>query len=206
MKTISIFLLSFAMSGCFQTRMIGEASLRSLSPQDAGITGGGAVVVGTGALSVPTSNAVIARIQNGLEGKAPSTAGNFAKSLTQLKSNLPKTTDPTKATGYDQIQLLAYAACSDLVNGGTPQMQSVYNVKPKDTIAASKASLVSAGVRMMDQYVAGLASKGPTADEVTKIFSTLVDQVSVTKTNTTIMAFMAVCMAANTSGSTMMGF
>ncbi len=41
-----------------------------------------ASVPGKGSFSVPTAEAVVARIQNGLEKSAPATAGNFARALT----------------------------------------------------------------------------------------------------------------------------
>lgn len=164
--------------------------------------GNGANVPGTGALSVPTTNAVVQRLQNGLEGKAPSTAGNFAKALALVKTNLPTVTDPTKATGYDQVQLLAYAACSDL----RATMQANYQVNPNGTIASNQAALVAAGVKMLDQYTAGLASQGPTASQVSQAFTNLVTTVAATQGNTSTIAFVSVCIAANVTGATMLGF
>lgn len=164
--------------------------------------GGGANVPGTGALSVPTANAVVQRLQNGLQGRAPSTAGNFAKALALVKTNLPAVTDPTKATGYDQVQLLAYAACSDLKAG----MQTNYQVNPNGTIASNQAALVAAGVSMLDQYTAGLASQGPTASQVSTAFTNLVTTIAATQGNTSTIAFVSVCIAANVTGVTMLGF
>ncbi len=170
------------------------------------VAGNGMNVAGTGALSVPTGDAVVARIQNGLQGNVSSTTGNFAKALALLKPNLPQVTDPTKATGYDQVQLLAYAACSDLTTGKTPLMQSKYNVSPTATIATNQSALVMAGVQMLDQYTAGLASGGPTSAQVNTAFTSLVTQLTGDSTNTSTIAFVSVCIAANTAGSTLLGF
>lgn len=170
------------------------------------VAGGGEKVAGTGSLSVPTANGIIARLVNGLQKSVSPTAGNFARSLAQVRSNLPKVTDPLKATGYDQIQLLVYGACSDLTTGTTPIMQSKYGVNPANSIAASQAALIAAGMLMLDQYTAGIASQGPTASQVQTALTTLVTTVGATAGNTSRIAFMSVCIAANTAGVTMMGY
>jgi hypothetical protein len=159
------------------------------------------VITGTGALGVPTGDALAARLVNGMEGSVSSGSGNFAKAFNAMKANLPKVTDPTKATGFDQSQLLVYAACSDLTTGGTPIMQSKYGVSKTGTGMAPK--IVAAGVRMMDQYTAGLASQGPTSADVSQALNDLVSKMGA-KSNT--MVFMAVCVAANTAGSSLMSF
>ena len=174
------------------------------SSSQASAAGDGYKVAGVGALSVPTGDAVILRLQNGLEGKAMATAGNFAKALAQLKSNLPRETNPLKSTGFDQVQLLVYAACTDLTTGGTPLMKSVYNVDPKSKVDDARAALIAAGVRMVDQYSASLASSGPTAGAVSKAFDTLVSDPS--SAESTTVAFVSVCVAANTAGSSLLGF
>ena len=155
-------------------------------------------------IMIPTSTAVVGRIENGLEGRARSTQGNFRNALRQVRTNLPKVTNINNASGFDQIQLLVYAACSDLTTGGTPAMQSVYNVQPGASVATNQAALVSAGVRMLDKHVAGLASQGPDSAQVTTIFTNLV-QAQVAASATSKMAFMTVCIAANTAGSTLLG-
>lgn len=162
--------------------------------------GNGANISGTGALSVPTANAVVQRLQNNLG--TSSTAGNFAKALVLVKTNLPQVTDPTKATGYDQVQLLAYAACSDL----KANMNATYKVNPNGTIASNQAALVAAGVSMLDKYTGGLASQGPTASQVSQAFTNLVTTVAATQGNTSTIAFVSVCIAANVTGATMLGF
>ncbi|MGE4132280.1 MAG: hypothetical protein AB7F86_11625 [Bdellovibrionales bacterium] len=168
--------------------------------------GEGHKVPGKGALSVPVGDAVVARIRNGLERSVDPGQGNFARTLAQVRSNLPKVTDPTKATGYDQIQLLAYGACSDLTTGNTPLMQTRYNVTKNGTIANNKTALIAAGVRMLDQYVAGLASQSTAAVEVKNSLDTLVTKLAATSGSTSTIAFMSVCIAANSAGAAMMGF
>src|SRR6185312_3034611 len=103
--------------------------------------------------------AVVVRVQNGLENNVNPQAGNFKAILAQVGNNLPQSTDPTKATGFDQVELMVYGACSDLTSGSTPKMKSVYSVNPTGTVASNQQALINAGVRMLDQYVAGLASQ-----------------------------------------------
>ena len=166
----------------------------------------GAAVPGVGSFSVPVGDAIVARIENGLEKSAVSTAGNFSRSLAQVNTNLPKVTDPTKATGYDQIQLLAYGACSDLTAGTTPAMQSRYGIQVNQNISTNRNALVSAGMRMLDVHTAGLASNSEASVKLREIFTQLVNDLATNATNTSRIAFMSVCMAANTAGSALLGF
>lgn len=175
--------------------------------------GYGAGVPGTGSLTAPTSDSVVVRIRNGLEGRAnpyaPANAlTNFTRSLAQVRSNLPKVTDPLKVTGFDQVQLLAYGACSDLTlpNNNTAAMQAVYGVNRAGTVASNQAALVNAGLRIMDQHTAGLASNSQATAAVRSTLETLVSTVGGTAANTSTIAFMAVCIAASTAGSSLMGF
>ncbi len=156
-------------------------------------------------VTAPAGPSAAGRIENGLEGMAKANAGNFALSLSQVRTNLPKVTSVNDAAGYDQVELLAYAACSDLTVGGTPLMQSRYNVTVGGTIAANQTALVAAGVRMLDQHTAGLASQGPDAAQISTIFNNLVTAQAAVGTNTSKMAFMAVCIAANTAGAALLG-
>lgn len=160
----------------------------------------------TKSLSVPTSMAIVGRIENGLEKNATATAGNFAKAVTQLRNNLPSITDPSKATGYDQVQVLAYAACSDLTVGSNPKMKTQYNVDPAGPISSNQSSLVAAGMKMLDNYVGGLASQSDATVQVRGALQSLVQQSSSVASNNSKIAFMSVCMAANTVGATMLGF
>jgi hypothetical protein len=66
--------------------------------------------------------------------------------------------------------------------------------------------LIAAGIKMFDQYTAGLASQGPTSANVNASFTKLLDDVSAVASNTSTIAFVAVCVAANTAGSTLLGF
>jgi hypothetical protein len=155
-------------------------------------------------VAVPTGEAVISRLQNGLESNAMRTQGNFATSISQLGSNLPRVTNVNSAAGYDQLQLLVYAACADLTQNG--KMQSSYNIVPGNTIAQNQAALIATGLRMLDQHTGGIASQGPAGDvtNVTTILTTLITaQANAGSTST--MAFMTVCIAANTAGITLLG-
>lgn len=154
---------------------------------------------------VPTGDAVVNRIQNGLEGVVRPSAGNFSRSLAQVRTNLPKDTNVQNAAGYDQVALLAYAACSDMTTGSNPQMQTRYNVRPGSSIATNQAALVAAGIRILDQHTANLASQGPEAAQISSIFTTLVQDEASVATNTSTIAFITVCTAASTAGASMLG-
>lgn len=213
---ICLALVGLALVGCSDHALgpgihneVGVASLPSSiagnGTSKAGPTTGVSGGPNLAGVSVPTTTAVVGRIENGLEKNALSTTGNFSKALTQVRANLPKVANVNDAAGYDQAQLLVYAACSDLTVGGTPKMQSKYNVQPSATIAANQAALIAAGVKMLDQHTAGLASQGPAAAQVTTILTNLVQAQAADATNTSKMAFMAVCIAANTAGSMLLG-
>ncbi len=154
---------------------------------------------------IATGLGLVTRIENGLEKNALATRGNFKKTLAQVKTNLPSKTNVTEAAGFDQVQLLTYAACSDLTTGNTPLMTSVYGVSASANIATNQAALVAAGMRMLDQHTAGLASQGPDAAAVTTVLTNLVQAQASVATNTSTMAFITVCIAANTAGTTMLG-
>lgn len=185
-------------------KMSGESSNSSLGDGPAA-AGGGSKVAGTGALSIPTGDALVARLTNSL-GVNPA-AGNFRTALAALKTNLPKVTDPTKATGFDSAQLLVYAACSDLTTGGAnSRMTATYQVVAGQSVAQNQTKLIAAGVAMLDAYTAGLASQSSASAAVNASLTKLVSDISSVGTNTSTIAFMAVCIAANTTGSTMLGF
>lgn len=185
----------------------GQASFGSTYENPNVGAGAGAKVAGIGAFSVPTREAVIARLEIGLEGNAKAATGNFARALTQVKTNLPKLTDPLKVTGFDQVQLLVYGACSDLTTGTTPSMKSKYFVDPATGIAANQQALLAAGLKMLDRHVAGLATESSASTEINSALNSLIsDLATATPANTTTIAFMSVCIAANTAGSSLMGF
>jgi len=193
----------------FQNCDMGSPVKANLSSNVGGeaAAGGGNTVQGVGDFSMPTGPAVISRITNGLENAVSPLKGNFQKALTASGSNLPLVTDPTKASGFDSVQLVVYGACSDLTTGGTNSiMTKTYKVTGTASIASNQANLIAAGVRMFDNYTAGLGSQGPTAAQVSQAFQTLVTTVSGTSSNTSTIAFMSVCIAANTAGSSLLGF
>jgi hypothetical protein len=159
-------------------------------------------IIGVQGASVPTSKAISARITNGLQNNSVPTSGNFAKSLAQLGTNLPENTNPNLATGYDQVPLLAYAACTDVA-------PSVYGITQTGTganITNARMALIAAGVKIMDQHTGGLASTGPLASQVSTIFGKLVDDNAAISGETVLMEFVSVCMSASTFGVQMMGF
>lgn len=153
---------------------------------------------------IGAAGGVVGRIQTGLQNDVLPSRGNFARALTQVRSNLPKVTDVTKASGFDQAQLLVYAACSDLTTGTPSLMSSKYNVNPAATVSTNQVALQAAGKTMLDQHTAGLASQGPAAVQVDTILTNLI-QTQVTGGSTSTVAFMAVCIAANTAGALMLG-
>ncbi len=155
-------------------------------------------IAGVPGASVPVASAIAARIQLGVKNNAVATAKNFAASLNQLGGNLPQNTNPNLATGYDQVPLLAYAACTDIA-------PSVYNVTGT-SIPAARAALIAAGVNILDQHTGGLASTGPLAASVATTFGNLVDQNATISGETVLMEFVSVCMTASTFGAQMMGF
>jgi hypothetical protein len=152
--------------------------------------------------SVPSMMAVVGRIQKGLPNVS-SSAGNFKNVLAQVQTNLPSVTDPTKATGMDQIPLLIYGACSDISTG---LMSSVYNVNSNNSVASNMAPLVAAGVQIVNLHVANLAAAGtPLNAQVSAIFTTLVNS-DISAGATTAQTFNSVCLAANSFGVGMTGF
>ncbi|MGZ3722017.1 MAG: hypothetical protein ACXVA9_03740 [Bdellovibrionales bacterium] len=199
--------LGFQNCSRLQSADNSQGASSEAAPVNTAAAGVGMVFPGTGSSSVPTADGVVARLTNGLQNNVSPTAGNFAKSLTAVKGNLPRNADPSKASGFDQVQLLVYAACTDLTTGGTAsKMKTVYGVTAASTIATNKTALLAAGIKMFDQYTAGLASQGPTSADVTASFNTLLTDVSSVTTNTSTIAFVSVCIAANTAGTTLMGF
>lgn len=216
-NSIVIILASLLFVGCSDHQvgegLHGEIGLalppRSLEGNTSGTQAGPTTDVSGGpntlGVTAPTAEAAVSRIANGFEGRAPATQGNFRTALQNVKTNLPKLTNVNNAAGYDQIQLLAYAACADLTTGGTPVMQSVYGVQPSATIAANQTALVNAGVRILDQHAAGLASQGPGAAQVNTVLTSLVQAQAAGAGNTSKMAFMAVCIAATTAGTALLG-
>lgn len=215
-KVLSMVFIAVAITSCADHRKgipphgeIGVAvapqSISGNSVNKAGITlpvSGGPMQLG---VVIPTTTAVASRIQNGLQGMVSPMAGNFQRALNQTRTNLPKVADVNKAAGFDQVQLLAYAACSDLTTGATPLMRTRYNVNPATSVVANQAALVAAGLSILDAHLAGLASQGSAATQVNTVLNNLITAQAAVGTNTTTMVFMSVCIAASTAASTMLG-
>lgn len=213
LNQILILPLALVLFGCGKEQPMrlmasdGQASFGSTFENPNVGAGAGAKVAGVGAFSVPTREAIIARLEIGLDGNAKPTTGNFARTLAQVRPNLPKLTDPLKVTGFDQVQMLVYGACSDLTTGGTPVMKSKYNVDPATGIAANQQALLAAGLTMLNKHVAGLATESSASTEINSALTSLIsDLATATPANTTTIAFMSVCIAANTAGTSLMGF
>jgi hypothetical protein len=179
-------------------------------------------------MSVPTAASVVARIQRTAPAGASGTdyslgaalaasskscygnGSNCASALSTMLSNLPSTSSPLSATGQDQIPVLVYAACSDI---SSTVMSTTYGVTGNTLNAATQSALVTAGVNMVNTHVAGLAASGSsdpaiqaTNAQVQQIFTNLVNADVATAGITVKMAFVSVCLAANTFGIGMTGF
>lgn len=191
------------LAGCSLTKEEGVTKPKSSLPQS-GNPADQVGIPGVPGASVPTSRAVTLRISNGLKNNAVPTAGNFSRAISQLGSNLPEDTNPNRATGYDQVPLLAYAACSDVP-------LSAYNIPGAGSgtgtvITNARSALIAAGVNIVDQHTGGLGSTGPLASQVAALFGQLVDDNAKISGETLTMEFVSVCMTASTFGATMLGF
>lgn len=185
-------------SGCSLKKDEAVAKTAQSQARDLGNPADQVGVPGVPGAAVPTKDAIIARIQTGLEGKANPTLRNFRAAILQLSVNLPQDTNPNLATGLDQVPLLAYAACSDV-------LPSAYGITGS-SIPAARGALIAAGVKIVDAHTAGLGSSGPLAPQVAQIFGKLVDENTRVAGETVQMAFISVCMTASTFGAQMMGF
>jgi len=162
-------------------------------------------IPGVPGASIPTSKAISLRIMNGVKNMAVPTAGNFLASMNQLGTNLPENTNPNVATGFDQVPLLAYAACSDIAPTAYGITQTATSAAAAD-LTAARTNLIAAGVNILDQHTGGLASTGPLATGVRDIFGKLLDDNARIAGQTIRMQFISVCMTASTFGAQMMGY
>jgi hypothetical protein len=166
------------------------------------VAGQGPTVSGTGALTCPTANGIVTKLQNVLGVSV--TTGNFAKAYTSLIANLPQTSDCTKANGFDNAQMLIYAGCSDLTTGTTNSMATKkYGITLTGSVASNQANLIKAGITMLDAYTGGLASGSSATTSVTTAITNLLT--STTPPSTSTIAFMDVCIAASSAGSILLG-
>jgi hypothetical protein len=196
------------LTGCNYLKENGTfgSSSQSSTAQDVSpvVAGTGSTLPGVGALSMPTANATVQRIINGLEGHVQVVAdnNNMAFAYRNLSGQLSNSADPTHFTGGDTTMLIAYAACT-AVSG---QMNTIYGVNGSLTVAANKTALVNAGMRILDHYLANLASQGSASTQVKAALNATVAQSISNGVSSSTMAFVTVCTAANTAGSTLMGF
>jgi hypothetical protein len=195
-----VALTAFAVAGC----SLNKASNAVTSGQAAyNQTDPNASIPGTGSTSVATAQGVVGRLNRAFTGTTVSPmAGNYKTVLAQVVGNMPTTTNPTKAVGFDQGPIIEYAACADV---STTQIKSVYGVDTTLSIASQRANLIAAGLKITDAYVAGNASSGALSGQASAIFGTLVDACAGISGDTTQMTFIAVCMAATDFGVFGMG-
>ena len=163
------------------------------------VAGIGATLSGTGALSVPTTNGIISRVINGVGGRASVHSLSFELATRNFAANLSNSTDPTQLNGADMNMLLAYSACVDA--GAT----TFGHINTSKTVAQNQVALVTLGMSIMDSYLAGLASGGAASAQLQTTFNNIVSQ-SIANGATPQMAYVTVCTAAVTAGSTMLGF
>jgi hypothetical protein len=182
-------------------------------------------IPGTGSTSVPTADAVATRIEVGLQGNVSRTAGSFSTAFNQFSRNLANVTNPLEATGYENISLIVYAACTDInstIAARTPTSSPPgYGVTFGGTLAAQSANLISAGIQMVNQHTGGLASSDPALNtQVRAVFQNLLNAhagtappagseyvvVNPATSRNTQSAFVSICMAANVFGVTGRGF
>lgn len=192
MKNTKIILLAtslgiIALSGCtLKKDESASPSTRAQSTVGTGNPADAVGVVGVPGATVPTGPAMILRIQTALENNASPLAGNFARTIASLSTNLPKLPNPLKATGADQASLLAYAACSDV-------LASTYSVNITQSIAAQKTNIIAAGKRILDRCTAGLTTSGAMSTEVTAALTELVEKNALVTGETTEMAWISSC-------------
>lgn len=201
--------LVLAASGCDFMGKLPDAELAahanrspsSIAQADSTVTGSG--VYGTPGALIPASSAVVLRITNGLRDPRGATTanvgtGNFQTAFRQFGANLPQSTNPRTATGYDQVSLLAYAACTDVPSAR-------FGVIDANSVDQNRAALIKAGTQFVDNYTGGLGSNSAYAVQVAKVFETLV-AADEAEGDSTRFVFISVCMAASSFGAQMMGF
>lgn len=198
---VAALVAAFPLSGCTLKKDESPAMARSTLPQS-GNPAHQVGIPGVPGASVPTSKAIALRIANGVKNAAVPTARNFQAAMNQLGANLPENTNPNLATGFDQVPLLAYAACSDI----NPTTYGITQTGTGANITAARPALIAAGINILDQHTGGLASTGPLAAQAAAIFGKLVDDNAAIPNETVLMEFISVCMTASTFGTQMMGY
>lgn len=191
LKILGTLIAALSFSGCLKK---DESPAMVMHPQVTVGTGNPADTLGVPGVpgaTVPTGPAIIARIQNALENNVNPLTGNFLTAINQLSSNLPKVSNPLKATGADQASLLAYAACAD-VNA------NLYSVNIGSTIALQKTNIINAGKRILNRCTAGLATTSTAAEEVTAALTELTEKNATVSGETTEMAWISSCYTAVT--------
>jgi hypothetical protein len=198
------------LDGCNYTKdhaSFGDASAApnvSLASGCGGAAAGiGCQLQGSGASSVPTAKGLMFRIENAMGLSAATTASSLRTTYGQIMPDLSNAADPTQFSGGDGNMMLAYAACVDSITINNPSWG--LTAKNPASNAANQAALIAAGMKIMDQYTAGLASGGSNSAQVQTAITNIVSN-SISDGATVREAFITVCTAANTAGSTLLGF
>jgi hypothetical protein len=225
--TLAIAALALPSSGCLMFDKAPDAAGSSAAHGGAGPGGDD----GSGSSSgnplstlAPTADALVGRIEKGINGvgmadyssgalKALNTpigvshlaAGtNCLSAYKQVGANLNNNPNPNKANIGAPITQLIFSCCSDVVKGGKLAAFGVTARASDPLTGANQGQVAAAGVKILDQYTAGLASNGPMAKDAAKVFA---DQLSASPAGTRVEdAFAHVCLAAVAYGATMTGF
>jgi hypothetical protein len=214
--TLTISLATLPLTGCFEKSKDSVAPA-SVAKSPAVVSGGSAavapddslvetIVPGAGSTLAPTADALISRIEKGLAGPVGGTpvtrtAGNCKSAYGQIAANLNNAPNPMKANIGGPISLLIYSCCSD-----AKPVDYLVTASTTSFPAGSQASVTAAGIKILDNYLGGLATSGPQAAQVSQIFSNLTAQNAASPNITTTKAFVHACVAAVTYGATMTGF
>jgi hypothetical protein len=156
---------------------------------------------------VPTAKAIIGRLE-AVMGVAQSSQFYFNKASGTLTPTIAYSTDPTMFAGADSNMALAYAACVDNRSGAKFGINMKLNIATPADQVTLQPQLVAAGLQILDLYTGGLANQGAAKPQLTAAFNAIVAQsiANVPNGTTTQMAWISVCTAANTAGTTLLGF
>jgi hypothetical protein len=205
---LSAPILAFTFQGCSgglsqgnsvtasSTTPAGGGGGGTTPPSNPVVAGAGSTTAGKGAVTCPTAGGIVQKVESAL-GVSITGKTNTATAYTALFSNLPQTSDCTKAVGYDNAQLFIYAACSDLAAQTAP-----LGVTITGSITTQQTNLINAGLKIVDNYTGGLGSGSTATSGITTALTNLVTGVGATAAPaTTKVAFMDVCIAASTAGA-----
>jgi hypothetical protein len=105
------------------------------------------------------------------------------------------------SSGEDQISSLSFAACNDLV-----ALKQTFGVDTTSTVALQKSNLIAAGLTIVNNHTAGLASSDSSINQqVLAALSTMINDPSYASASVT-QVFVGICTGASTFGIGMRGF